>query len=414
MIQSPSKERAKTGSIKTRSGPALPVSRVDQRGHSSLSESPSEKDAEVQSIQVFPIFDRNGDVARVIQSGTRDAGVAATSPVKRTARPRTDQTVSEPQGFYGMIGSGLKMEGLFRMIRVVANSDATILILGESGTGKERVARAIHRHSLRRQRPFIAIDCGAFSETLLESELFGHIRGSFTGAIQNKKGLLQEAHEGTLFLDEIGDSSPAFQSKLLRVLQEGEVRPVGGTRNCSIDVRVIAATNKPLHDAVRMKAFREDLYYRLAVIPIEIPPLREHREDIRPLAEHFVTEYAAKNRRGRIFLSTTVLDRLTAHSWPGNVRELENVIERAVVVSQGPEIQVEELFLSGHLEAVPAVIRSEESQGRENLLSLMERERIVDALRRHGGNRSKSARELGISRTGLYYKMKRYQIAPPY
>lgn len=364
------------------------------------------------SMQVFPIFDRNGEVARVIQTGTRGVGTAPAETVRET-RSRAGRMGSEDHGFYGMIGSGPKMEALFEMIRVVADSDATILIFGESGTGKELVARAIHRISPRRPRPFVAIDCGAFPETLLESELFGHVRGSFTGAVQNKKGLVQEAHGGTLFLDEIGDSSLIFQSKLLRVLQEGLVRPIGDTHNVSIDVRVIAATNKSLHEAVRTKVFREDLYYRLSVIPIEIPPLRERREDIRPLAEYFVKKYAAKNRKKNVVLSVKAFDRLMAHSWPGNVRELENVIERAVVITKGAEIQPGELLLGEHSKPVSGIVLSSQLQ-RSHLLASVEREQIVEALRRHGGNRSRSARSLGISRTGLYYKMKRYQITPPY
>lgn len=380
---------------------ALPISVPEQEGLLGSSD-----------IQVFPIFDRHGEVARVIQAGTQTADPAAEAAGER--RSRADQTGSEDRGFYGMIGSDSKMKDLFRMIRVVADSDATVLILGESGTGKELVARAIHRNSPRCRRPFVALDCGAFPETLLESELFGHIRGAFTGAVQNKKGLLQEAHGGTLFLDEIGDSSPVFQSKLLRVLQEGLVRPVGGTRNFSIDVRVIAASNKSLFEAVRMKTFREDLYYRLSVIPIEIPPLRERRGDIRPLADYFVKTSAARNRRKNASLSTKALECLMAHSWPGNVRELENVIERAVVIFHGQEIRPEALLLGEQSRSMPGVVLPSPPERTNRSLALMERERILDALRRHGGNRSRSARELGISRTGLYYKMNRYQITPPY
>jgi two-component system response regulator HydG len=366
------------------------------------------------SIQAFPIFNRDGEVARVIQSGTRGAGRPVAEPARKTVRSRTGQMAPDQVNFCGMIGSGPKMEALFETIRIVADSDATVLILGESGTGKELVARAIHRNSPRRTRPFVAIDCGAFPETLLESELFGHVRGSFTGAVQNKKGLFQEAHGGTLFLDEIGDSSPVFQSKLLRVLQERVIRPIGETRNISIDVRVIAATNKSLQEAIQKKTFREDLYYRLSVIPIEIPPLRERSEDIRPLAEYFVKKYSAKNRRKQVVLPVKALDRLMAHPWPGNVRELENVIERAVVITKGAEIQPGEFLLGEHSKPVPGVVLPAQPQRSDNLLALMEREQIVEVLRRHGGNRSKSARELGISRTGLYYKMRQYRITPPY
>jgi len=372
----------------------------------------SEGDPGASVLPVFPIFDRHGEVARVIPARAPGVGMSAESTAAN--RYRAARTGSEEYGFYGMIGSDPKMEALFRMVRVVAESDATVLILGESGTGKELVARAIHRISPRRARPFVAINCGAFPEALLESELFGHIRGSFTGAVQNKKGLIEEADGGTLFLDEIGDSSPVFQSKLLRVLQEGLVRPVGGTRNLSINVRVIAATNKSLQEAVRLKMFREDLYYRLSVIPIVIPPLRERREDIGPLAEHFVAKYKVKNRREGLEVSTKTLDCLRDYSWPGNVRELENVIERAVVISKGPEIQPEELLIDEHSKVVPRMVSASQPRNTGPCLASVERERIIDALRRYSGNRSKSARELGISRTGLYYKMKRYRITPLY
>ena len=369
----------------------------------------SEGESGASVLPVFPIFDRHGEVARVIPARTPGAGAAA-EPSTGGSRSRTGRTGAGDRGFYGMIGSDPKMEALFRMIRVVAESDATVLILGESGTGKELVARAIHRISPRHARPFVAIDCGAFPETLLESELFGHVRGSFTGAVQNKKGLVEEADGGTLLLDEIGDSSPVFQSKLLRVLQEGLVRPVGGTRNISVNVRVIAATNKSLQEAVRQKAFREDLYYRLSVIPIVIPPLRERREDIGPLAEHFVAKYTAKNRRKRVVLSSKALDCLRAYSWPGNVRELENVMERAVVISTDEGIQSQDLILRESTEAVSALIPGSPPEGTDPCLASGERKQIIDSLRRHGGHRLKSARELGISRTGLYYKMKRHQI----
>jgi len=368
----------------------------------------SEGEPVASVLPVFPIFDRHGEVARVIPARAPGIEMPAESP--GTNRSRAARAASEDRGFYGMIGSDPKMEALFRMIRVVAESDATVLILGESGTGKELVARAIHRISPRHARPFVAIDCGAFPETLLESELFGHVRGSFTGAVQNKKGLVEEADGGTLLLDEIGDSSPVFQSKLLRVLQEGLVRPVGGTRNISVNVRVIAATNKSLQEAVRQKAFREDLYYRLSVIPIVIPPLRERREDIGPLAEHFVAKYTAKNRRKRVVLSSKALDCLRAYSWPGNVRELENVMERAVVISTDEGIQSQDLILRESTEAVSALIPGSPPEGTDPCLASGERKQIIDSLRRHGGHRLKSARELGISRTGLYYKMKRHQI----
>lgn len=357
-------------------------------------------------FRAYPIVDEAGRVTRVIEvireaelpKGPRET--EALLPSKR----------EKENAFCGMIGQSKKMAALFETIRLISPSDATVLIYGESGTGKELVARAIHQSSLRRERPFIAVDCGALTETLLESELFGHLKGSFTGAIQNKKGLFEEAEEGTLFLDEIADTSLAFQSKLLRVLQEGEIRPVGGTRSVKINVRVVAATNKPLKEAIAQKTFREDLYYRLAVMPIMISPVRERPDDILLLARHFVEKYARRSEKGPMRLSDESVKVLLKHPWRGNVRELENVIERAVLVSAGPEIRTaalligEEALSGGDTPAVPL------SAAMDEVLSRVEKERIVEALLKSDGNRSSAARALGISRSNFYKKMKLYRI----
>jgi two-component system response regulator HydG len=312
--------------------------------------------------------------------------------------------------FHGMIGMSEKIRTLFETIRLVAPSTATVLIYGESGTGKELVARAIHQQSLRRDRPFIAIDCDALPETLLESEFFGHVKGAFTGAIRNKKGLFEEAEGGTLFLDEIGDASLVLQSKLLRVLQEGEARPVGGNRSIRVNVRVVAATNKPLKEAIARKRFREDLYYRLAVMPIVIPPLRERPEDIPLLAEHFVKKYAAQNGKGPARFSEEAIALLLKAPWYGNVRELENVIGRAVLISAGDKILPKSLLIAREADRSEIPLWDPSPVTMQKALSGAEKEQILEALRWYNGNKSLAARSLGISRSSLYNKLKRYQI----
>ena len=358
----------------------------------------------------YPILDENGRVTQVIEVIQEGLRLEADPEAHAKVEKRPPLLKDEVTSFCGMVGRSKKMAALFEMIRLISPSNATVLIYGESGTGKELVARAIHQSSLRRERPFIAVDCGALTETLLESELFGHLKGSFTGAIQNKKGLFEEAEGGTLFLDEIADTSLAFQSKLLRVLQEGEIRPVGGTRSVKINVRVVAATNKPLKEAIARKTFREDLYYRLAVMPIMISPVRERPDDILLLTRHFVEKYARRSEKGPMRLSDESVKVLLKHPWRGNVRELENVIERAVLVSAGPEILAaalligEEALSGDNTPAVPF------SAAMDEVLSRVEKERIVEALLKSNGNRSSAARALGISRSNFYKKMKLYRI----
>ena len=314
--------------------------------------------------------------------------------------------VGMESGSANFIGRSKPMRDLYRLIQRVAGSNTTILIYGESGTGKELVARAIHQQSPRRERIFVTIDCGALPETLLESELFGHVRGSFTGAIGNKKGLFEEAHGGTLLLDEIGDTTPAFQSKLLRVLQENEIRPVGSNKTIKVDVRVIAATNKDFKKSVEKKTFREDLYYRLAVVPVVIPPLRHRKEDIPLLADHFIKKYCERNHLDPKWISPKAMKLLSDAPWPGNVRELENVIERAVLMSPGSEITTEVLFLDQAMEdssdPLQQVIRT--------TTEMVEKEKIAEATQKARGNRSRAAKLLGISRATLYNKLKRYNL----
>jgi two-component system response regulator AtoC len=311
-----------------------------------------------------------------------------------------------------IIGRSDPMRRLFEMIRLVAGSDATVLLEGESGTGKEMVARTIHGLSRRQGGRFVVIDCGALPETLLESELFGHVRGAFTGAVVAKRGLLEEADGGTIFLDEIADMSPALQAKLLRVIQEGEIRPVGGSRRVRVNVRVIAASNQALAPLVAAKAFREDLYYRLAVIPLTVPPLRQRREDIPFLVKAFVSESCARYGRDLLSVPPEAMRLLSNHQWPGNVRELRHMIERAVLTATGSELAADRLFgdlMGMQASATPVSSLKHESQ---DAVRFLERARILTALSHTNGNRARAARSLKISRASFYNKLRDYQIQP--
>jgi len=306
--------------------------------------------------------------------------------------------------FENLVGQSPPMLKLFEAIVDVAQSDATVLITGETGTGKELVARAIHAQSPRCYAPFIAINCGAFTEHLLESELFGHEKGAFTDAKYTKKGRLEMAHAGTLFLDEVGDISMKMQIDLLRVLETREFTRVGGTATLHSDFRVIAATNQDLQDAIRRKTFRQDLFYRLNVVHIQVPPLRERPEDIPLLAEHFLRRYATETNKKIDSIHPEALEAMRRYPWPGNIRELENAIERAVVVGKSRQIKLGDLpFI------IPAGGAAEAGK-----LSLeeMERQHIARVLAAEGGNISNVAKVLGINRTTLYHKIKKYGLAP--
>ncbi len=309
--------------------------------------------------------------------------------------------------FSKIIGKSRKMRELFDTLSLVAPTDATILILGESGTGKELVANAIHHNSFRKSQPFIKISCSALPETLLESELFGHERGAFTGAIARREGRFQLAHRGTIFLDEVGEMSPTTQMKLLRVLQEKEFEPLGSVQTLKVDVRVIAATNKDLDQEVKKGRFREDLFYRLNVIPIHLPPLRERKEDIPDLANHFLSQYREKNKKEIKEFSPKALDLLIRYEWPGNIRELENCIERAVIVARGE--------LIAPVDLPPSIQNLPAGKGDSEILfpagiSLQEAEKalILKTLEDAGGNRSRAAEILGINRRTLQMKLKEY------
>jgi two-component system response regulator HydG len=288
----------------------------------------------------------------------------------------------------------------------VAESDANILVMGESGTGKELIAGALHRNSPRRDKPFVSLNCAVLSDTLLESQLFGHVRGAFTGAVMNQKGLLEEADGGTLFLDEIGDVSPAVQAKLLRVTQEKDFIVLGSTRSRKVDVRFVAATNKDLMNEVREGRFREDLYYRLNVISITLPPLRERREDIEPLARHFLKASTRRMKKDVRDIDDSALQALVQYDWPGNVRELENVIERAVILARSGIITLGLLPLVARREALPV------PSGAAPLVALdeIERQHITSILKETGFHKSRAAEILGISRKTLDRKIAEYGL----
>ncbi len=300
-----------------------------------------------------------------------------------------------------------EMQRVLRLIEKVARTESTVLITGESGTGKEMVARLIHFASMRWERPFIAVNCGAIPDTLVESELFGHRRGAFTGAVADKKGLFQQADRGTLFLDEVAEIPLAAQVKLLRALQQREVRPVGGEQATRVDVRVLAATNKPVQEAVARGELREDLYYRLNVLHVEIPPLRERREDILPLAEHFVQRYAEQERRGAMSLSDDAKAYLQGYDFPGNVRELENAIYRAVALADAEVIEVRDLPPSIFRQRMLPASTVDDSRDSWTLAQV-EREHILRVVKKHHGNVGKAAKSLGISRTTLWRKLNEF------
>jgi len=308
-----------------------------------------------------------------------------------------------------IIGKSNAMQAVYDLIAQVCKSNTSVLIWGESGTGKELVANAIHYNSLRASKPFIKVNCAALPETVIESELFGHEKGSFTGAIGQRKGRFELAHGGSIFLDEVGDLSPATQIKLLRVLQEKEFERVGGITTIKTDVRIIAATNRNLEKLVEEEKFREDLYYRLNVFPIYMPPLRERKTDVPLLADYFVGKYSKANHKNICRISTPAIDMLMSYHWPGNVRELENCIERAVILSNDDVIH-------GH--HLPPTLQTAEATGTtsggnfQETLNNLERELILDALKSTRGNRTKAAHTLGLTERLMGLRVKKYKIDP--
>jgi two-component system response regulator PilR (NtrC family) len=349
--------------------------------------------------------------------------VRKTIEQKRLAAENTDLKVenrdlrAELQGKYrfdGLVGKSAKMRAILQLIERVAGTGSTIMISGESGTGKELIARAIHYNSGRGDRPFVSINCGALPDELLESELFGHMKGSFTGATVNKKGLFEVASGGTIFLDEIGETSPAMQIKLLRVLQERKIRRVGGTEEIDVDVRVITATNQDLEKLVAERRFREDLFYRINVIPIRMPALREKPEDIPPLAEHFLEKYRGLIGKQVVGISEAAMECLESYHWPGNVRELENVLERAVALEMGNLIQPESLPRELRSEKLRQgemdVVLPESGIDLDRHLEELRRRYMLEAMDRCGGVQTRAAEILGMTFRSFRYFAKKYGL----
>jgi two-component system response regulator HydG len=324
-------------------------------------------------------------------------------------------------GLHALVGRSTAMRELTSRLLRVAQSDATVLIQGESGTGKELVARALHAHSRRQARPFVPVNCAAISETLLESELFGHAKGAFTGAVKARRGLFEEADGGTLFIDEVTETSPTFQSKLLRTLQDGEVRRVGESTALRVDVRTVAATNRDIELEVREKRFRQDLYYRLNVVVLRVPPLRERLDDVPALAEHFLERANARAQRPKR-LSQGAVAHLMTYSFPGNVRELENLVEQAAALGEGDELLAEDFPLRPQARRLSGPVGSPPpppdttaplALTLDAVVEEAERRAISQALERHGMDLAKVAEELDVSSTTLWRKMKRLNLRPP-
>ncbi len=373
-------------------------------------------DALIILITGFPSIE---DAVRGMKQGARDYVTKPFSPdelrlvvaraLEERELRRENQRLRHELAFGNLVGRSPKMQELFASIEKVARAETTVLLGGESGTGKELVARALHYHGPRAARPFVAVNCGALVGSLLESELFGHVRGAFTGADRPKKGLFVAAHGGTLFLDEIGELQQELQPKLLRVLQDGEVKPIGGVETARVDVRVIAATNRDLAALVAGGRFREDLYYRLNVIALHIPPLRERREDIPLLVEHFVARAAEKARRPRPALADEAVAWLEAQRWPGNVRELKNAIERAVVLG-GDVLGVGDFATAPAAPAAPAAPDQSEYTFAKTSLEDLERLHIERILALCDGQKARAAAILGINRTTLWKKLRQYGV----
>ena len=378
--------------------PATPVVVMTAYGTTELAVAARKLGAEAYILKPFDV-----DELRIV---VRDA-LAHRS--LREENVRLKREVGQAYGLDRVIGVSEVMASLFEMVRAIAPTSSTVLITGESGTGKELVARAIHGLSGRADGPFVSVNCGALTETLLESELFGYVKGAFTDARQSKKGLFEAASGGTLFLDEVGETSLAMQVRLLRALQERKIRRVGGTDEIDVDVRVISATNAPLEDLVQQKRFREDLFYRLQVIPVRTPPLRERREDIPLLAEHFAVRFARQMGKRVAKVSDEAMALLRAFSWPGNVRQLENVIERAVALESTeavlPERLPETIRQPGRDEALPAI---GDGFSLDAFLLSLEARLLHQALERAAGDRTEAAKLLGVSSRSLRYLIQKH------
>lgn len=334
-----------------------------------------------------------------IQIGGWRLQVTKTMPATAEETKIAKKSFEKGMGFESMVGISPAMKKVFPLLRKAANGEASVCLIGESGTGKELAAKSIHNLGSRRKKPFVAINCGAIPENLIESTLFGHEKGSFTGAFERQLGVFEQAHQGTLFLDEIGEMPIEAQIRLLRVLEERKIRRIGGNAEIPVNVRLITATNKDLRHEVEQGHFRQDLFYRLYVFPIPLPPLRERSEDIELLARHFLQNFSPSEEE--ITFSQETIEKLKTHSWQGNVRELKNVVQRALLVTQGSVIQPNDIELTSLL---PKQERSE--------MKLLDQEKmaIIQAIHKAGGNHSKAAKHLGIARSSLSAKLKRYKI----
>jgi Nif-specific regulatory protein len=396
--------------FETRSMICLPL--LSRRGFVGILYLLNKLDGEFTARDVRLLETLAGTVAIAVENARLYGDLKRYASTLEQENLRLKSEVQSRFNLQGVVGSSPAMRRLFDLLDKVIETDTTVLILGETGTGKELIAKVVHYNGPRKDKPFVAENCGALTESLLESELFGHVRGAFTGAVSDKKGLLEAASGGTVFLDEIGEMSPAMQVKLLRVLQEGQVRPVGGSQFRRVDIRLIAATNRNLEEEVRKGSFREDLFYRVHVFPIPIPPLRERREDILPLLEHFRARLAKGARREPPRFTPRSLDLLSRYDWPGNVRELENEVERALTLAAG-EKEIDEGHLSAKLKAVPQRQVSLEGITGATLQEMtesLEQKMIEEALRNTKGNKSGAARALGLTRQGLLNKIARYHI----
>jgi two-component system, NtrC family, response regulator HydG len=349
--------------------------------------------------------DENGVVTGAVETMTDISDLVA----KETQIESFRRELYAEERFFGMIGVSAPMQQVFELVTNAASSDAPVIIFGESGTGKEMVAKAIHASGVRSGRPYVKVNCAALNESLLESELFGHVKGAYTGAHRSREGRFEAAHRGDIFLDEIGDLPLSTQVKLLRVLEDKVVERVGDNRPIAVDVRIISATNRNLSELIASGAFREDFYYRINVIPIHVPPLRERREDIPLLARSFFNRILLKSSKKIDGIASSAMDALMAYNWPGNVRELKSAFEFAFVSCPGGMIS------AGHLPPQIVTISAAERAPAVTGESLddVKRRRLADALRRSGGNQSEAARLLGISRTSVWKQIKKYRLSPP-
>jgi two-component system response regulator AtoC len=359
--------------------------------------------------RAVPLKSEGGATHFAVMMGVRGSeSIVSLQPINEEQQnSRQEENRLGEASIRSIIGESEPIQQLVEMVQLVAASEATVLIQGESGTGKELVAKTIHALSRRRTQPFVVVECSSLPETLLESELFGHRRGAFTGAVSDRKGLFEEAEGGTIFLDEIADTTPAFQARLLRVLQEGEIKPVGSNQSIKVNVRVLSAGNRPLEGLVKAKTFRADLYYRLAVLPLTVPSLRERKEDIPLLVKHFLQRAAQKHGRTSMSVSPEAQVALVQHQWPGNVRELENVIERGVVTCPQAILQPEDLFREQKAQYVKNDLNRIGKVARQEA----ERSQILQALRDAKGDKTRAARLLRISRSSLYNKLRDYSIS---